>query len=189
MADADYSDEIWKDIPGWEGLYQASSVGRIKSLERYVEGVDRIGRRFSRTYPEKVLALHSVGIGYRVACLSRDGKSGNAYVHRLVCLAFHGSPVAESLCAAHWDGDVQNNTPGNLRWATYAENTADKVRHKRDRSRSEFRKVKITPAKARAMAKMRHAGFTNGLIAELFSVSASTVQKYIERQPGYVRRR
>lgn len=189
MADAHYTDEIWKDIPGWEGLYQASSLGRVRSLERFVEGVDCLGRRRAQIYPSKVLAQHRVGIGYLVACLTRDGKSGNHYVHRLVCATFHGEQENDSLCAAHWDGDPSNNRPHNLRWATYAENTADKTRHRRDRSRTEFRKVKVTPEQANEMMRLRKQRIPNIAIAERYKISASTVQKYLEGHPEYKRLR
>lgn len=189
MASTEYSNEIWKDIPGWEGLYQASSLGRVRSLERYVEGVDRLGRRRAQTYPSKVLRQQRVGIGYLVVCLTRNGKSGNQYVHRLVCGAFHGESLADGLCAAHWDGNPGNNRPVNLRWATYAENAIDKSRHLRDRSRSSFRKVKVSPEQADEMMRLRKLRVPNDVIAELQGVSASTVQKYLERHPEYQRPR
>jgi hypothetical protein len=52
-------------------------------------------------------------------------------VHRLVCEAFNGAPAREGLQAAHFDGNVLHNVPSNLRWATSAENAADKERHGR----------------------------------------------------------
>jgi hypothetical protein len=115
--------EIWKDIPGFEGWYQASDLGNIRSVERMVKTKGGALRHSA----SKVLAPG--GPRYALVILSIDGKRKTRGVHRLVCTAFHGAPPPNAH-AAHNDGDISNNKAKNLRWATAKENCLDRVLHK-----------------------------------------------------------
>lgn len=137
MADAHYTDEIWKDIPGWEGLYQASSLGRIKSLER--RQPHRGGCAPARIQVRKARILrpgrHPKGYLIVALCATHIGRPPKTYrAHRLICEAFHG-PCPEGHECAHNDGTRDNNAAANLRWATHAENIADKAIHREQASR------------------------------------------------------
>ncbi len=116
--------ELWKTIPGWES-YEASSLGRIRSIDRWVEYVD--GRRCF--YYSKVLK-HRVGKHKYFYVFLCDGKQHqfNCSVHSLVCAAFHGSCPTGLECR-HLDGINIHNTPQNLKWGTRRENKADSIRH------------------------------------------------------------
>lgn len=111
--------EIWLDIPGWEGLYQVSNLGRVRSLDRFVE-VNVFGKRKGKQIKKgKVLnlVLHN-GAGkhpeYMVG-LSKNGKSKNMYVHRLVAMAFIPNP--DGLPEVnHKDENSLNNVESNLEW-------------------------------------------------------------------------
>lgn len=129
MADAAITDsvEIWKPVPGWEGLYEASSQGRIRSLPREVH--DRLRDRRWRI-PGGVMKPGTRGKGYKCVALTDKNKSITESVHKLVCLAFHGRPSGKTE-VAHADGNPANNSASNLRWATSAENHADKEAHGR----------------------------------------------------------
>ena len=116
--------EMWKDIPGWKGLYQASNLGRVKSLARRVPG--RPGVMLS--VPVKILKPWLSNDGYPGVALCRDNKRSMQQVHRLVLLTFVGRPH-EGMEACHNDGDKLNNIPTNLRWDTRSANTFDKVAH------------------------------------------------------------
>lgn len=109
--------EIWKDIKGFEGLYQVSNFGRVKSLERH-----RNGKRGAPTIcKERILCLHRGKFGYLQACLCKDNKKHAPLVHRLVGEAF--IPNTENLpCIDHIDGNRENNAVSNLRWCTTKEN-------------------------------------------------------------------
>jgi hypothetical protein len=121
----DTDGEIWKPIPGYEGFYEASSAGRIRSIERRVP----IKGRTTRLYPAKVLSL---GVrrdhGYYQVSLCKENTSVRCYVHRLVCLTFHGEG-APGMEVAHNDGNRLNNRDENLRWATTRDNIHDKKLH------------------------------------------------------------
>lgn len=120
--------EQWKDIPGLEGWYQASSEGRIKSLARATPTRNRWGPCLYNA-PEKVIAGRIDDHGYRRMKLCVAGKAKDEFAHKLIALAFIGFPPFEGAQIAHWDGDKLNNKPANLRWATIGENAQDKVRH------------------------------------------------------------
>lgn len=115
--------EVWRSIPGWEGLYEASSTGQIRSLPRVV--IRRDGHRLPK--PGVVLRgrIHQ---GYRIVNLSRDGKRHGWPVHRLVALTFYG-PLPPGLETRHLDGNSLNNAAANLAYGTHQENLEDRKRH------------------------------------------------------------
>ena len=182
MADTDYNNEIWKNIPGWEGLYQASSLGRVRSLERTVSGVDSWGRSWSRNYPSKLLTQHKVGIGYKVVCLTVGGRSQNKYVHRLVCAAFYGDCPIDKRDAAHEDGDPANNNPANLRWASSAENQRDKLRHGRALIGERHHKARLTEDDVREIRRRSASGEANNAIGKDFNCSAGMIRSIVVRR-------
>lgn len=120
--------EEWRPIPGLDG-YEASSEGRIRSLDRVRTFPGRWGPT-QRRHAGRVLAerLKANGWGGFYASFYTDG---GVYwqVNRAVCTAFHGPAPSDRHEAAHGDGDTLNNAPGNLRWATPTENAADKEVH------------------------------------------------------------
>lgn len=110
--------EEWRDIEDYKGLYQISSYGRVKSLERTVWD----NRGYYRTVPEKIRKPQNNGRGYLYVALHKDGKSKNYLVHRLVACAFIPNP--QSLpCLNHKDEDKYNNHMDNLEYCSYSYNT------------------------------------------------------------------
>ena len=107
--------EIWKDIEGYEGLYQVSSEGRVKSLERSIPS--KFGSM--RIKKEKILS-QSKG-RYCSVTLSYNGKSEYPSVHRLVSKAFIPNPNNYPI-VMHRDNNGTNNNIKNLKWGTYSEN-------------------------------------------------------------------
>lgn len=104
--------EIWKDIKDYEGLYQISNLGRVRSLERTMH---------KRKCENKILTLTSDRNGYLRVGLCSNGKRINAYVHRLVAQAF--IPNYDNLpMVNHKDENKQNNCVDNLEWITNLNN-------------------------------------------------------------------
>lgn len=108
--------EIWKPIKGYEGLYEVSNTGKVKSLEKRA----RFGRGY-RTFPERELKLSEDKDGYYKVNLSKQGKKKRFFVHRLVATAFIGNPE-ELPVVNHKDGNKKNNFVSNLEWTTRSEN-------------------------------------------------------------------
>lgn len=121
--------EEWRDVVGWEGLYEVSSSGRVRSLEREVLCLNSRGLRAPRRY-KSMLRKQQINPanGYQTVRLSRDGEQVTREVHALVCEAFHGPRPPGSL-ATHQDGRRSNNRADNLRWGTQKDNMADAARH------------------------------------------------------------
>lgn len=113
----------WRDIPGFESMYQVSSEGQVRSLPRDVVVVST-GRKY-RTQG-KVLALGITGGGYKVATLSVGGKKTSFLVHSLVAQVFIG-PRPSGLEACHNNGDLNDNGVENVRWGTHSSNVLDSV--------------------------------------------------------------
>jgi hypothetical protein len=121
--------EEWRPVVGWEGLYEVSSLGRVRSLDRFVSSKPRRdGTSSARLRYGQQLALCDGAGGYLIVGLSRDGTVKTFYVHQLVCEAWHGTRP-EGHQAAHGDSNRRNNRPGNLRWATRRENFDDRMAH------------------------------------------------------------
>jgi hypothetical protein len=109
--------EVWREIPGTSGMYEASNHGRIRSTAMQTP---RVGRRRGR-----VLVQREVHKGYLACRLSLgNGVAINSRVHRYVAAAFLG-PCPDGWQVNHKDGDKKNNRPENLEYTTCREN----IRH------------------------------------------------------------
>lgn len=125
--------EEWRDIPGYEGLYQASNLGRIRSLDREI--VDRFGT--ARKIRGRVMRQEMGTAGYLIIRLTKDGKRKHVLVHRLIAMAF--LPDDDwSLQVDHINGIRHDNRVNNLRFATPQENTDNKMRLGNKRSTVEY---------------------------------------------------
>lgn len=109
-----FNNEIWKDIPGWKGLYQISSFGRLKSFKQNNDG--------------KIMSLTNKNGDYFSVVLQGKGKvRRSTKIHRLVAEAFISNP--DSLPEVnHIDGNKQNNKVGNLEWCSRSHNVLHSIK-------------------------------------------------------------
>lgn len=117
--------EEWRPIPGYEGYYDVSGLGRVRSAARTIQRID--GK--TMTFRERELKQHVNTPGYFAVVLSRCDSQRQWGVHQLVCLAFHGPKPTPKHEVRHLNGNPQDNRPDNLRWGTRSENTRDRVVH------------------------------------------------------------
>lgn len=110
------TEEIWKDIPDYEGLYQVSSIGRVRSL-------DRPHRKGQLLSINKKSRYGHVGVN-----LCKNGHNKPFSVHKLVALAFIG-PRPEKMEVRHLNGIANDNRVENLVYGTSKENAADAIKH------------------------------------------------------------
>lgn len=109
--------EEWRDVSGFEGFYQVSSLGRVRSLDRYVRAKNG-SQAFKRG---RVLTQRVDRYGYFGIELKMNGVSLQTTVHRLVAIAFVSGNF-QGAQVNHIDGDKTNNSPSNLEFCTVAQN-------------------------------------------------------------------
>ena len=123
-------EENWRPVIGYEGAYEVSDLGRIKSLNAYGRGI------------VKVLKQKESNRGYLTVDLFKDGKYTKLGVHRIVCSAFVRPPKGNEQ-VNHIDGDKKNNLPSNLEWCTPSENIKHAYRTGlKEKSRENMRRVR-----------------------------------------------
>lgn len=110
--------ETWKQIPGYEGKYEVSDLGNVRSTYREQEFDGRWGKVKMR-FPAKTLKISRTPAGYCYLSLSKDSAQQKHLLHRLVMLAFVGP---SELQVNHKDGRKENNALKNLEYATASEN-------------------------------------------------------------------
>lgn len=113
-----FTKEVWKDIKGYEGLYQVSDYGRIKSVERTIKVVDNTRHPYVKRVISRILKPVKDSTGYSVVSLGKHNKKA---IHRLVAEAFIPNPENKPH-VNHIDGKKTNNVLTNLEWATVSEN-------------------------------------------------------------------
>lgn len=159
--------EIWKDIEGFEGMYQISNKGRVKSLKRS---------------SELIMANVNTTFGYLRVKLLKNKKEYPFTIHRLVGLAF--LPIIEGKTEInHIDGNKKNNNLSNLEWCNRSENMrhADKTGLRIMLKGERNPKAKVTEEIVRIIRNKRQ-GIFQSIIANEFNLKQQTVSKIINRK-------
>lgn len=159
--------EIWKDVVGFEGVYEVSNMGQVRNISpsanhRYGSG-------------NILKPIRNKSSGYLTVCLKRNGVSKWCYIHHLVCQAFHGPKPSPKAQCRHGDGDKNNNTEGNLCWGTRSENEQDKARHGTSNAGSRHGMSKLTEAQAQDIKSRLSKGEKQAHLARQFGVTKSCI--------------
>jgi hypothetical protein len=169
----DQSLERWLPVIGYEGLYEVSDHGRVRSLPRIV-----LARRNGGVFPRKVkgfLLAHSKNsYGYPMVMLCINGAKKWKPVHTLVMRAFVGP--SNGLDVRHLDGSRENNVLTNLCYGTRAENVADSRAHGTIARGTKNGHARLTDAQvrfARSMKRTNHV--SQKQLANIWGVDPSTV--------------
>ena len=173
MLNETFINEDWKDITGYEGMYQVSNCGRVKSLDRIVKG------GYSGSYVRKgALKKQSADEeGYLNICLYKDGKPNMFRVHRLVAEAFIPNP--ENLPQVnHKDGDKLNNNVENLEWCNNSQN-------QKHACQFGLRKTKLSKDDKEFICKSyipRDREFGTRGLARKFNVAQSSIRQVLKER-------
>lgn len=170
-------EEIWRDIPGLVGLYQASNLGRIRSVEREVAISRRRNRgQFIRRIRGRILrpAVHSGGYLF----VNLDRKHMGKPVHQLVAMAFHGMPPEQSE-VLHINGNRKDNRVDNLRYGTRSENMHDLYFQQGKVGRG-----KLTMVDVQEIRMKLDSGAAGQSLAKKYGVSDSTISR-IKRKESF----
>lgn len=123
-------EEVWKDIVGYEGKYQISNFGNVKSLAREYDTMNKFNRRKHTVVEEHMMKIQHYSNGYPFVGLSKDGKTRGHMIHRLVAMAFLLNP--DNLPEVnHKDENKDNNCVDNLEWCTSKYNANYGTRNER----------------------------------------------------------
>lgn len=160
----------WKPIPGYEDMYEVSSSGKIRSVERRV----RKGNGTRRVAPRR-RKLSTNTKGYLSVGLSKQGTSKTHEVHKLVMLAFRGPP-SPGLEVCHKNGIRTDCRLKNLRYGTRASNHADKKRHGTSSIGEKHGGHKLSESNVESLLKLYISGkHSQKELAQKFGVSQSMI--------------
>ena len=154
--------EVWRDITGYEGLYQVSNKGNIYSVER----IGANGRKFGGV----TLKPRYTRDGYLQVSLCKNGKIKNKYTHRLVAEAFIPNPKS-FLEINHLDEVKDNNELSNLEWcdSSYNNNYGTRIRRIAQKNYKKVRAVNVETGEViiySSATEARNKGFAIGAVSE-----------------------
>lgn len=184
-------EEIWKDIPGYEGLYQISSQGRVKRLP--------LGKQWPSRRTHNNIRKPKMKGGYLSINLSKDNEVKCFLVHRLVAMVF--IPNLNNLpCVNHKDEDKTNNSSENLEWCSYRYNAnygTGKERQKlarADNPNDAIVRKKVGELNSKAVRQLSPQGEVIATFKSLSEASESTgvhistIIRQCKRKSGYARK-
>jgi hypothetical protein len=161
--------ERWLPVPGYEGRYDVSDQGRVRSLYFWLR---------PRAVP-KVLRPKAGRFGHQGVTLYRDGERQCLLVSRLVLMAFVRIPAeGEALDAGHLNDDPTDNRIENLRWQTRLENQQQKTAHGRSLKGDRHPQAKLSDADVQTIRALAAAGQSTRAIADQFPHVTS---RYVRR--------
>lgn len=162
--------EAWRPVLGFEGHYEVSNFGNVRSLSRSITRRD--GRK--RTYFAQSM-LAKVRDGYYLLFLRKQAVSYSRLVHRLVLEAFVG-PCPPGMECRHLNGNRLDNRLENLRWGTPEENRADQLLHGTRRRGESNAQAKLSDAEVDKIRAAR-AKFSTRVLGAMYGVSSSTISR------------
>jgi len=125
MSNETYQSEDWRPVVGYEGVYEVSTHGRVRSVDRR----QLCESGFEKTYQGRILSPFYSKKGYASVTISVSGRHKNIMVHRMVAEAFIANPK-HLPCVDHVDTNVNNNHVENLRWCTQIQNSHNPITRK-----------------------------------------------------------
>ena len=119
-------EEIWKDVPQYEGLYQASTLGRVRSIDRVVD----CKRDYQKHLKGKIISQKKHMAGYKIVCLSKNGNETHFFTHIVIARTFIENPENKPQ-VDHINTIRDDNRVCNLRWVSQSENNQNAITKQR----------------------------------------------------------
>lgn len=169
--------ETWKPVIGYEGIYEVSNLGRVKSLAR-VKSCGHPGSK--QLTKERLMTIREDRNGYKRVKLSKDGKSKLITLHRIVAMSFVDNPLNKNE-VNHIDGNKNNNIPSNLEWVTRSENVQHAFNKKLKLAiKGEVNNnAKLTESDVKEIRELRKEGLTLRSIADKYKITAANVSEIV----------
>nr|WP_179258701.1 NUMOD4 domain-containing protein [Burkholderia aenigmatica] len=164
---------IWKPINEYEGLYEVSNTGLVRSLDRTVSMSTRWGKPTTRTIKGKILSPN-MGTWSPQVALGKNGKNINFFVNRLVAISFIPNPDNLPL-VMHKDDNTLNNHVDNLQWGTHADNMNDRDTKERQARGEKQAHAKLTESSVMEIKRLLLEGAADKQLSEQFSVSPACI--------------
>lgn len=165
------TDEKWLPVPGYEGKYEISNYGRVKSLSRKLH---------NRTTKTIIMRPHVCQDGRKTVALSKDGRYLHIAIARLVAWAFIG-PQQDGLFVCHNNGNPSDDRPENLRYDTPAGNGLDKQIHGTQRRGETISWAVITESDIPKIFELSYQ-MNYAQIGRMYNVTASNIQRILRRE-------
>ena len=162
----DLPDEQWRDVVGYEGLYQVSNFGRVKSFHK------------GKVIIRKPVTLSD---GYQQVSLDKNGKRKCMGIHVLVAKMFIPNPENKPM-VDHYDRNPANNTVRNLSWVTNSENQRRAVELGSKKCGCDNPRSNLSPEQVREIRRLyvrRSHEFGSVALAKMFGVSVSTIKRIV----------
>ena len=156
----------WRDVVGYEGLYQVSDGGHVRSLDRVVPHARNVHRHIKGQYIRPSINR----AGYFKVGLSRDGCRDTQMVHRLVAKAFLCQAAVDSTEVNHKSGNKLDNRVCNLEWVTPSQNMRHAFATGLNHKRESHAQVKMNAAKVRVLRRCLEMGMTLRESAAVFGI-------------------
>jgi hypothetical protein len=161
---------MWKDIKGYEGLYQINEYGEVKSLSRIV-----INNGGKQVLPERILKPSVVGKGYLKVDLRKNNKTKRYYIHKLVAEHFLENKYNYKI-VNHKDGNKLNNHYKNLEWVTYSQNNIHAYENNLKQKGEKYYNAKLTDEQVKKIIINGKGNNTYQEIADIYGVARATIR-------------
>jgi hypothetical protein len=174
--------EEWRPVVGWEGLYEVSDFGRVRSLDRVTRQKSRWGGSYNTFRKGRILASFPNGqYGYLCVGLHHCGRRLTQNIHSLVARAFLGPcPVNMEVC--HGPNGHEDNSPSNLSYGTHTDNLSDRTRDGTELLGERNGNAKADKVIVARVRHLRRSGMTYKNISEQVGLSVSTICQIVTKR-------
>jgi hypothetical protein len=164
-------EEVWKDIEGYEGLYEISTFGNVRSVDRVIRSTKGHLRKLKSHGIKQLIT----GQGYFHVRIRKNGNRKTKFIHRLVAETFISNPGNYPI-VNHIDGDKGNNHISNLEWVTSQQNAQHALKHNLTST------TKLSKQEVLKIRELYASGeYTHRELANKFNVTPSNVGRIVRR--------